>query len=167
MKKIMTTVLFLSFIAVSQGDLLAKERYGAQILVHKKNGQRFIGELIAVKQNQLLLLSASNVDTSINIEDVRAIDVVRRPYVGLGLLMGSIMGYLVGASIASAEGHEQGTWGYFDWVAPGIFIGGSIGATASGIHGIDKRIRIHERSEKEVQIALEKLRKIARVPDYK
>ena len=161
------TVLFLVFSLLTlSGEMVAKERQGAQIIVYKLNDQYFRGELIAVKQKTLLLLDAkSNTDVVVNINDVRGIVVVRTPYVVLGLLVGSIVGYLVGAGIAVTEGYEQPGQGY--WAVGVTCIGGIIGAITGGIVGIDKKIRIHDRSEKEVQNALEELRKIARVPDYK
>ena len=49
------------------GNLIAKERRGAELIVQKKDGQQIRGELIAVKQNSLLLL-VSGVDTAIKVK---------------------------------------------------------------------------------------------------
>ena len=53
--------------------------------------------------------------------------------------------------------------GCIDWGCIGALIGGIVGAG----YGIDKTIRIEGKSDLEIEKVLEKLRKKARIPDYK
>jgi len=70
MKKIIPLFLVFSLLALS-GNLLAKERRGAELIVQKKDGQQVRGELITVKEHSLLLLDSKGKDASIdNCEEI-------------------------------------------------------------------------------------------------
>ena len=55
-KKSIALFLVISLLALI-GNLLAKERRGAKLIIQKKDDQQVKGKLITVKQNSLLLLS--------------------------------------------------------------------------------------------------------------
>ena len=55
MLQFISLLLVFSILALS-GNLFAKEKRGADLIIQKKDGQHVRGELIAVKKNSLLLL---------------------------------------------------------------------------------------------------------------
>jgi hypothetical protein len=70
MKKFTDLFLVFCILALS-GNLFAKERKGADLIIQKKEGQQVRGELIAVKENSLLLLEReSGADMPVDIGDV-------------------------------------------------------------------------------------------------
>ena len=169
MKKIMAFVLILSFIGLSQRDLLAMERSGAKILVHTKNGQSVEGELIAVKQKSLLLMDWSqHQDYSVEIKEIKYVDIVKKNYAFLtSIFAGTLVATITGVYLYEYIGFDPGQFSeFFEFYAPigvgCILLSGMTGAALSS----DNRIKIERRSEEEIDLILEKLRKKARVPDY-
>ena len=75
--KFVPLFLIFSFLILS-GNLYAKERSGAGLVIQKKDGKQEAGELIAVKQNSLLLLDHKGVDLSVNIGEIRVIEIVKK-----------------------------------------------------------------------------------------
>ncbi len=79
-------VLVVAILFVPAG-LSAKDRKGADIVVTRTNGSQFGGELIAVKPDSLLLLSAG-MALSIPLADIREVRIVRKPkallFAGIG-----------------------------------------------------------------------------------
>jgi len=72
MRKFIALFMVFSILSLS-GNLIAKERRGAELMVDKKDGQQVRGELIAVKQDSLLLLEReSGADVSVDIEEILA-----------------------------------------------------------------------------------------------
>ena len=55
-KKFIALFLVISLLVLT-GNLLAKERRRAKLIIQKKDDQQVKGKLITVKQNSLLLLS--------------------------------------------------------------------------------------------------------------
>ncbi len=174
MKKPIALFLVFSLLALS-ASLYAKERRGAELVVKKKYGQWVRGELIAVKENSLLLLSISGADVSVDIGDINVIEIIRKPKTllgaGLGFFVGGGVGALVGMEVSAAyfwggdtkEGQIRGA-------AIGGVIGGLVGMAVGWYIGAHNNrfetILIEGKSDSEVKEALEKLRKKARVPDY-
>ena len=89
---------------------------GADLIIQKRDGTQVRGELIAVKQNSLLLmLGDSGFDASVDIEDIFAISFIKKSKAlegfGLGLLIGaielpikSLSNQLVECGLMSAKG---------------------------------------------------------------
>lgn len=165
------TSLFLVFALVAlSGNLIGKERKGVKLDIQKIDGQKVNGELITVKPDSLLLLDSEGVDVSVDIKDVESIKILKKSKAyELGLA-----GFLVGATIRGV-GHsmvrkeevgEETTqhffqasivWGFYAGVA-GIVIGMAL--------GIDKTIKIEGKSDVEIDAALEKLSKKARIRNF-
>jgi len=156
----------------------SKERRGAKLIITETDGQQIEGELITVKENSLLLLHTEGRDISVVIADIKLIKIVKKSqfWVGAfaGFLMGGAFGASLGISYAEKEKSKPGLLaGYMaDWAilgyglglgAIGALLGGSIGAFA----GTDKTIQIEGMSDSEIQETLDKLRKKARIRDYK
>ncbi len=176
MKKFISLFLVFSLVALS-GNLYAKEKRGATLIITKKDGQRIKGELIAVKPNSILLLDTEGKDVSIDIVDIKVIRILRKSK----LLLGAGLGFLIGAGLGAlngAIGNRDPLFGEYwnadvgiralSWApffaAPGLLIGGLVGAAA----GADETIQIAEGlPQASIEVYLAILRKKARIPDYK
>ncbi len=166
-------------------SLAAKERKGAELLIEKTDGPQIKGELIAVKPHSLLLLdSESGADVSVEVGEIRLIEIVKESKVlegvGLGLLSGAAIGVLAGylsgddpsitvrgfgptmtgppLMTADEKALAGGTMG-------GI-LGGTLGGVGGAIVGADKTIQIQRKSDAEIKEILQKLRKKARVRNF-
>jgi hypothetical protein len=176
-KKIIALFLAFSLMMLS-ANLYAKERRGAKLIATKKDGQQIKGELITVKPNSLLLLDTEGKDVSVSIADIKVIKIVKKSqfWVGAfaGFLMGGAFGASLGISYADKEKSKPGLLaGYMaDWAILGYGLGlGAIGALLGGLIGAsvgtDKTIQIEGMSDSEIREALNKLRKKARIRDYR
>ena len=187
------TALFLVFTLMAlSGSLIAKERRGAMLRITKKDGQQIRGELITIKPNSFLLLDTKGKDVSIDIEDIKFIKFGRKSKIlqgmSLGFFIGGASGMLIGAVKGAEADKEQPhillSWIYIFapvlWLAneervgnivTGLLIGGGIGSITGGILGgvaeKFKTIEIEGKSQEEIETVLAKLRKKARIPDYK
>jgi len=169
-QKFIALFLVFSLLALS-GNLFAKERRGAKLIIAKKDAQQVEGELITVKPNSLLLLDAEGKDVSVDIADIKVIRIVKKSKVWTGAGLGFL---ICGGSVAMynhlffKENHESDLKHIFTAFlgliggAAGALGGGFIGASA----GKDKTIQIEGRPDLEIRETLEYLRKKARVPDY-
>lgn len=142
MKKITALFLIISLLVISS-NLHAKERRGADLLILKTDGQVIRGELIAVKQNSLLLKdSKSRADMSVDIKDIKVITIKKKSKT----LLGAGIGFLTGAVLGNilAEGWKHPLDEFFE----GTAIFGSIGALIVGISaagsGADEIIEIEK-----------------------
>ena len=156
MKKFISLFLVFSILALL-GNLLAKERKGAELYIHKKDGQYERAELIAVKKNSLLLKDIySGADVSIDIKDVKVITIERESKASLGAGIGWLIGGGFGVLIASRKGMLRS--GLIFGLA-GVLLGG----IAGGLVGTDKTFQFEGKSDSEIQEILKKLSKQARV----
>jgi len=175
-KKFISLFLVFSLIMLSV-NLYAKERRGAKLIITKKDGQLIEGELITVKTDSLLLLNTERKDVSVDVEEIKVIRVVKKSKVLLGAGAGLLWGALFGASAAAlfalliraaVGGDGEVPWWF---ILRGGAAVASIGAIAGGIGGaiagIDKEIQIEGMTDSEIREALDKLRKKARIRDYK
>ena len=193
-KKFIALFLILSLIEINCATLKSlgqkresrRKKHGANLVILKKDGQAIKGELIAVKQNSLLLLDKeSGADVSVGIKDVRVIKVVKKSKLlvaGLGSLIGGgAAGAIIGASlwvlglpvmaIFGEAGIESWKDDFPDLLWGGVLIGAGIGlllgVSSGAASGIDKTIQIEGMSALEIKEAMDKLRKKARIRDYK
>jgi len=174
MKKFIYLVLVFSILALS-GNMLAKERKGADLIIQKTDETQIRGELIAVKENSLLLLKReTGADVSVDIGEIRIIEIVKESKVwkgiGYGLLGGAVIGVLVGyllgddppimgtGPILMTDDEKALGYGFYIGLF-GATLGGIIGAHA----GVDKTIQIEGKSDSEIKEILEELRKKARI----
>ena len=171
-KKLIALFLVFSLVMLS-ANLYAKERRGAKLIVTKLDGQLIEGELITVKPSSLLLLDRkSGADVSVNIADIKVIRIVKKSRAGKGALYGLLVGIggaaLIGSSI---DAPSEDMSGFEAGLLIGLIITGPISALVGGLIGAsagkDKTIRIEGMSDSEIEEALDKLRKKARIRDYK
>jgi len=154
---------------VCSGNLVAKERRGAEVIVQKKDGQTAKGELIAVKPASLLLLDSNlSTDISLAIDDTKDITIVKKSKAllgaGLGLAVGVVAGLIIGGTEETIEGSREEAMAMYAGAIGGAaaLLGGIIGAAL----GIDKTIQIEGRSPEEIKVDMQKLRGQARVTDF-
>ena len=160
--------LFLAFsLMMLSVNLYAKERRGAKLLITKKDGQQIKGELITVKPNSLLLLDTEGKDVSVGIADIKVIRVVKKSKgARTGFLIGGGLALIGGIGQIGAEVHgfiPSFIDGLIFFALPGALIGVIIGAVA----GKDKTIQLEGMTDSEIQEAMDKLRKKARIRDFR
>ena len=169
MKKFVSLFLVFSLLALS-GNLIANERRGAKIVIQKKDGQQVRGELLVVKKDSLLLLSDFWTDVSVDIKDVKVIKIVRKSKAKIGLLAGGALGALLGLMTYKKpvkKGMITLDFGPEYVAGGGGLLGGLIGLCIGAGIGADETIQIEGKSDSEIKEVLEKLRKKARIRDYK
>ena len=149
--------------------LEAKDRQGSHLKITNKDGGQLEGELIAVKPTALLLLSGGGSDVSADIAGIDTIRIVKKSKAVTGMLIGLGAGAVVGGIIGATEKSDIIT------PAGDILLGaavlGAVGLVAGGVTGLiisrPETIKIGGMDESGAKAALEKLRKQARVPDFK
>ena len=166
MKKFIALLLVFSIMAIS-GNLFAKERKGAKLIIQKKDGLQVRGVLIAVKQNSLLLLEReSGADVTVDIGDIRVIKIVKksnaRTGAGWGFLVGGAAGAMSGIGVG---GDDADITALFCGAVLGVG-GALIGTILGAVAGTDKTIQIEGKSDSEIQEILEYLRKKAKVKNF-
>ena len=160
--------------------LTANERRGTDVEIYKiktqvkpemeetpweKAGSDIKGELIAVKENSLLLKeSETGADVVVRVNDIKVIKIVKKSKFLLGLLIGGVGGGLAFQLTMSAEQRMEGqpVLGTIGFGILGALLGGIIGTYM----GTDKIIQIEGKSDLEIKEVLEGLRKKARIPDF-
>ena len=191
MKRFIALFLVFSILALSE-NMYAKERHGVIIEIYKTkpkmDGTPFEmfdikGELIAVKENSLLLLdSKSGTDVAVDINEIYSIKIVKKskalPVAVFGLLIGGVGGAVIGSTGKGKlleQVEETPLEPYFRELTKnppillwgvmcgflGLMIGGLIGAST----GTDETIQIKGKSDSEIQEILEILHKKARIRD--
>ena len=192
-KKFISLFLIFSLLILSV-NLYAKERRGAELIIQRIGDQvrqvkktrlegtpwetsvitGIWGELIAVKQDSLLLLDAGGKDVSVNIAEIKVVRIVKKSEFWKGAMYGALTGGGAGALIgysrgddepevfASATAEEKALM----FGALGLIIGGLIGILLSA-NSKDKTIQIEGMTDLEIQKTMDKLRKKARIRDYK
>jgi len=171
MKKFIALLLAFSIFSL-YGNLNAKERRGADLVVQKTDAQQVKGELITVKKESLLLKDTDfGTDVSVDVSDIKTIKIVRKSKGGLGALTGFGIGGVLGIVLVAALENEpiSGDPCFLHYLlaasifgAPAALLGWIIGEIA----GKDITIQIEGKSDSEIKETLEKLRKKARVPDF-
>jgi len=167
-------VYLVVILLILSGNLYAKKK-GANLIVTKKDGQPIEGELITVKPNSLLLLNTEGRDVSVGIGDIRIIRIVKKSKFFQSLGIGLLIGAGTGAILGLAEGGSIDFFGGTVTAGENALIGGALlgfnglilGGIAGASAGRDKTIQIEGMTDLEIKDILEKLRKKARIPDYK
>jgi len=164
--KTKVSVLLVVSLLIFSLDLPAKERHGAELVVTKLDGQQIKGELIAVKQNSLLLLSPEGADVSVDIKDINIIKIEKKSKVAKGAGIGFLVGALPGALLGSLSGDpDVEVLGALLGVAILGGVGSLMGALIGAASSQYKKIKIEGKSDAEIKEILEKLRHRARLPN--
>ncbi|HSA96491.1 MAG TPA: hypothetical protein VLJ16_10585, partial [Acidobacteriota bacterium] len=108
--------------------LSAKDKRGSDLVVTRLDGSQVRGELIAVRRDSILILSAAGRDESLDLAAIRTVRVVRNAKAGKRALTGFLVGALCGAGLGLAADTDNSIFGTrFGAVA---FCGGFLGITA-------------------------------------
>lgn len=170
MKKAVSLTLVFSILLLS-GNMFAEERKGAELFIQKKDGRCERGELIAVKQNSILLLDRySGADLTVDFNDVSTIRVKKKSQALSGLFGGMLVGGVIGVlSYKEPETIADKAIQTFFFIRPityavgGALLFGLVGLAIGSYTGKDTTIRFEGKSGSEIREMLEKLRKRARV----
>ncbi len=163
-RRLIASVLVVSFLSLP-GALSAQGGRGANLVVALNDGSSVSGELIAVKQSSLLLLSPVGKDETVELFRISTITIDKPSKSGTGFLIGFVVGGVAGGALgASGEDPTVGKGGAIFLGA--LLIGGltgliglAIGAAAGG----DETIAYASLSEVEAHKVLDKLRGMARM----
>lgn len=170
--------LFLIILALSglSDDLIAGERRGATVIIERRDGSVEAGELIAVKENSILLLGDSpGTDISVEVADIKIVKIIRKSKALSGLGYGVLFGGVSGAAIGFLSGNDPpnqffsltaGEKALIAGAALGV-IGAVVGVSTGALAGSDKTILIEGKSGLEVRAALLGLRAKARIADFR
>lgn len=154
--------------------LSARERRGSDLVITLKDGQTVTGELIAVKQDSLLLLNSVGKDESVDIAGIGSIRIVMKSRGGTGFLIGffagaivgGVAGYIVGSGSVEYNQAEEGQKVALAVGGLSAAAGGLIGLGIGAAAGKDKTIQLEGISEPDRAIALDGLRRKARITDF-
>jgi hypothetical protein len=150
------------------GALLAGERRGADLMITRKDGGQVSGELIAVKQDSLLLVSPGGKDESVDLVDIATIRIKKKSK-ALGLALGGFGVGAVGGALwwrQLAEGDMEGLAAFLGGALMGA-IGAVLGLGTGLLLGIDKTIEIEGKSGSEAGKTMAYLRGKARIRDLR
>jgi hypothetical protein len=144
------------------GGLAAKEKRGASVIVTRVDGQLFEGELIAVRQDSLVLLGPSGADVSVSAAEIGSVRIVRPSKVGKGAMLGGLGGALIGGILGGTSG------GIDEYTASQTafmlgFVLGAIGGLGVGtLMSVDTIVPFAGEPDAIVRTRLEKLRPYCR-----
>jgi hypothetical protein len=150
MRKISRLLIISTMTALLTGlpnGLEAKGRQGASLVVTRIDGSSAAGELIAVRQDSLLLLSAGK-DLTVDLADIETVRVLRKSRTLLFAGLGGALG-LAGMTGLVLSGGDDVDFG-FRKVLAGGGIGLLAGAIAGTVKGIDQEFRVAGRPAAEV-----------------
>jgi len=148
---------------------------GATMMIQTNDRQEIIGELIAVKKkdNSLTLLHEKMGELSVDIKDVKIIQIYLGTKAQEGMAIGLLAGGLTGVFLGFSLGDDPPYLFSFSAEMKAIFFGLGLGAMGSLV-GLcvgssisdNVTILIEGRSDTEINEILEGMRKLARVPEF-
>ncbi|MBC8359197.1 MAG: hypothetical protein ISS41_09155 [Candidatus Aminicenantes bacterium] len=174
MKKFISLFLVISLVTINCASLRTlgskREKHGATLIITKKDRQLITGELVSVKipqQSLLLLDSETGADISVDIKDIKLITIVResKVWTGAGIAFIAVWGAAIGAAVGGTVPMWDNGTGICAVIGGLAF--GIIGGISGAGEGKYKTIQIEGMTDSAIKIALAKLRKYARVRDYK
>lgn len=168
-KKFISFLLLFFFVALI-GNLMAKERKGADLLVTKKDGQQVKGELITVKPTSLLLKNVDGRDETVDVADISIIKILKSSrafqYGVAGFLIGGATRGILHSVVRKEKEGEEATQHFVQESVKWAAIIGAAGVVVGSVAGMDKTIKIEGKPDVQIDNALKKLSKKARVPNY-
>ncbi len=162
-RQIITTVL-LFLLVLRPGISMSRDDRGAYLVVTLKDGQEVEGELLAVKQDSLLVLKRIPEEgVSIALVDIGKVKIAKKPKI----LLGGAAGFLAGAGIGALWGRSHAVDEDVGVFFGGVIFGGIgtvIGLVAGAVAGLDPVIVLAGRPEPEVRFVLSRLSRMSRNP---
>jgi hypothetical protein len=155
-----------SLVILLPGPLSARERRGADISVAMKDGRTVSGELIAVKPDSLLVVDTAGKDESVGLADISTVRIFKKHRPGRGVLYGTLIG-AAGAGLAGyalvPKSMEYPVLTAMQFGFLGAVVGGFIGLVSQSGDENGTDVVIAGRPEAEVDAALAKLSRFARL----
>jgi len=150
-----------------------RQRKGAQLIIVKEDGRVIEGELLAVKDSTLILMTtAGDAEAKVDISEAVKISIKKKAK-GLNTVLGcASVGFLVlglWAGFVCAEGYREDPYDGINFFT-GLIKGGGIGIAGGSLLGLIlseftsdyKKIKLKKRSADEIKLILENLQKKAR-----
>ena len=171
-KKLVLLLVVISIVSLITNSYSKEKKHGAQLLIQKKDGQIIKAELLAVKDNKLILMdSVSLSGITIDITATKSIRIMKKSKIFQGIGYGLLTGGGSGALIGLLSGNDSP--GLFSMTAgqKALLLGlglGILGAPIGGIWGavagIDESVVLEGKSPKEMKPILKKLNSKSRFP---
>ena len=166
-EKLTALILVFSLVVLS-ADLSAAIRKGVTVTISKTNGEEVSGELVTVKKDSLLLLdqeTETDISVNLNVIDVITVNNKSKMFeMGMGgFLLAGAARLSLHSQLEKGKEKEEATEHQVQSVWLWGVIGAGVGLLAGSVFGIDKSIRVEGESDADIQSALEKLSKKARV----
>jgi len=132
----------------------------------------FVFSLLVLSVNLYAILDNEGKVVSVDIEEIKVIRrVVKRSEVWKGIQIGGFIGAVAGALLfIASEKDKVGFLPIAMFASPTIIVGVAIGASIGGMVSVavaDKTIHLEGMTDSETRKAMGKLRKKARIRDYK
>ncbi len=162
----LATCLLVAMLVLLPALLPAKERRGAEVTIAWKSGLQVSGELIAVRQDSLLLVNRVGQDVSVKLAEISSVTVLRKAHGGTGFLVGFLAGAAAGAALGYGRNKGDPSDQHLAALGLGVLfgaLGGLVGAGIGTAAGRDITIVFKGLSEAEVQKAAARLRGMARM----
>lgn len=165
------------FIGLASTSLGKEKKHDPEVVV-QKNNEIVRGELLRVKNDEIILMSSLNGSgITLKVDDIQKIKIVKKGHffrgVGLGIVIGGAGGALLG--FASGDDiHKKNSWNLFTYTAEekaqmGALAFGLLGAVTGGdinaIKGIDESVVFEGKTSEEKKRYLEKLNEKSRFPE--
>lgn len=170
-KKLVAVALtvFVASLALLCPDLAAKEKRGSKLEVTCREGRRVVGELIAVRTDSLLFVQEySEFDLSIDIADITRIKVIKKPTAGKWGLYGSMIGLCGGVLRGYVTRDKEDRVGAAYYFGAIYAMGGLVAGTLAGsLASKGETFEFEGRSDSEIKGMLDRLRKMARIREYR
>ncbi len=159
-KFIMTILIFVLAGAAASPPLPARERRGSMVVVTLVDGGKVMGELLAVKEDVLLVYDAVAAQgVSIELRQATGVKVFKKAKFLKGLVIGFGLGFAA-TMICDTEGRIHGNTSMSPALMAGL-IGGALGVVA----GMPEKITLTRDSPWSVEQNLERLERFAREKD--
>jgi hypothetical protein len=148
--------------------LICDEKQGANIIVNLVDRPPASGELLAVREDSLILMDSSlKTGLTIDFKDIKSVRIIRKSQVLLGMLGGFLAGRIISSGIKVPVRNTVDNWIIDSAMTTAAIPLGmtAVGALVGGAIGADKTILIRGKSPLEVKNILWKLRSKAKMPD--
>lgn len=169
-KAVKTSTTVLLALCLTLPSFAREKRKGAELLLKKNDGQVVRAELLAVKDNELILMDSSILsEVRLGLDAIQSIRIVKKSKILSGIGFGGLAGAGVGAGLGLASGNDEPGWFSFTagekalmFGAGLAIVGGIIGGISGAVTGIDESVNLEGKSPQEKDAILRKLDKKAR-----
>lgn len=155
------------------GSASAKDKkHGSEVIVLKKDGKTIRAELLAVKNDEIILMDSLNMSgITLKSDEIRKITIVKKSGFFKGIGYGLVIGGASGALLGFASGDDDPGWFSFtadEKAAMGAMGFGILGAVTGGviglIKGMDDSVVLEGKTPEERKLILKKLNSRSRFP---